>query len=137
VPGSGALVPLFFDPLDDMRDDVARALQAYEVALADVLARDLLAIVERRASDGDSADLACVLAPDLVVVVADAGLGAINAVRLAVVPFAGQAVAVALNRFDDDALHRANRDVLVADGIDVYTGVGAFADRVAAIASGS
>ncbi|MEA2842777.1 MAG: glycine C-acetyltransferase, partial [Actinomycetota bacterium] len=34
------------------------------------------------AADGDSLDLAAALHPDLVVLVADAGLGAVNAVRL-------------------------------------------------------
>ena len=55
------------------------------------------------------------LAPDVVLVVADAGLGTINAVRLDAStrspPFP---VVVALNRYDDgDDLHRANRDWLV------------------------
>ena len=66
------------------------------------------------ATDGDTVDLVRELHPDLVVLVADSGLGAINAVRLAVAPFEPLApVVVMLNRFDaDDALHRANRSWL-------------------------
>jgi dethiobiotin synthetase len=72
--------------------------------------------------DGDSVDLAHLLAPDLVVVVADAGLGTINAVRLSVAAFAGFAVVVALNRYRDEPLHRRNRELLSAvDGFDVLT----------------
>ena len=62
--------------------------------------------------DGDSVTLAHLLQPDLVVVVADAGLGTINAVRLSVDAFAGFEVVVALNRFGDDPLHHRNRDHL-------------------------
>ncbi len=44
-----------------------------------------------------------------MVIVADAGLGTINAVRLAVDAFAGLPTVVALNRFDrDDDLHGVN-----------------------------
>jgi dethiobiotin synthetase len=72
------------------------------------------------AHDGDGVDLIGGLAPDLVVVVADAGLGTINAVRTALDALrtpviAGSAgafdipVVVHLNRFDpDEDLHRRN-----------------------------
>jgi dethiobiotin synthetase len=60
------------------------------------------------AHDADNADLAARLAPDLVVLVADAGLGTISAVRLAA--SALTAPVVVLNRFDPaDDLHRRNR----------------------------
>src|SRR3954452_4634671 len=42
---------------DDLRDDVARALHDDDVAFADVLAVDVLLIVQRRARHGDAADL--------------------------------------------------------------------------------
>jgi dethiobiotin synthetase len=60
---------------------------------------------------GDTADLAALLAPDLVVLVGDAGLGTINAVRLAARPFERMApLVVVLNRWNpDDELHRRNR----------------------------
>jgi len=74
------------------------------------------------AADGDSVGLAAALAPDLVVLVADAGLGAINAVRLSAAACAGVAapLVVAVNRFDPaDDLHHRTRDWLVADGLDL------------------
>jgi dethiobiotin synthetase len=63
------------------------------------------------AGDGDNVDLARALVPDVVLLVADAGLGALNAVRLAAAPFTavGLPVVVALNRFRPDPLHGANR----------------------------
>jgi dethiobiotin synthetase len=62
------------------------------------------------ARDGDTVDLVRGLHADLVVLVADPGLGAINSVRLAVAAFESVApVVVVLNRFDPaDAVHRAN-----------------------------
>jgi dethiobiotin synthetase len=62
------------------------------------------------ADDGDNVDFARVLAPDLVLLVAEAGLGTINAVRLAAAPFQelGLPLVVALNRFGADPLHTAN-----------------------------
>lgn len=65
------------------------------------------------AADGDTVDLASRLRPDVVVLVTDAGLGTINAVRLSVAPFEGHHVVVAFNRYDDaDDLHRRNRNWL-------------------------
>jgi dethiobiotin synthetase len=63
------------------------------------------------AADGDGVDLVARLAPDRVVLVADAGLGAINAVLLASAPFAdlGLIPSVLLNRYDPELdLHRRN-----------------------------
>jgi dethiobiotin synthetase len=73
------------------------------------------------ASDGDTVTLARALDPDLVVVVADAGLGTINAVRLSVGALADHAVVVALNRFGADPLHARNLATLRADGLTVVT----------------
>jgi dethiobiotin synthetase len=65
------------------------------------------------AEDADSAQFALALEPDLVVLVADAGLGTINAVRLSVDALIGPRCVVMLNRFDAaDVLHGANRDWL-------------------------
>ena len=81
--------------------------------------------------DGDNVDLARLLAPDLVVLVADAGLGTINAVRLSVAAFAGFATVVALNRFGTDRLHQRNFEHLTTvDGFDVVTAPRALADRL-------
>jgi dethiobiotin synthetase len=72
--------------------------------------------------DGDNVELAHQLAPDVVVVIGDAGLGTINAVRLSVAAFAEFPVVVALNRFTAAPLHARNRAHLVeTDGFDVVT----------------
>ena len=64
-------------------------------------------------SDGDAVTLASVLKPDLVVLVADPGLGTVNSVLLCVDAFAPWPVIVFLNRFDaEDELHRRNLEWL-------------------------
>jgi dethiobiotin synthetase len=77
------------------------------------------------AADGDCLDFCAALAPDLIVLVADAGLGTINAVRLtakAVAPL-GLPTAVVLNRFAAASdLHRRNVEWLRGrDGLRVLT----------------
>jgi dethiobiotin synthetase len=83
------------------------------------------------ASDGDTIDLARALEPDVVVLVADAGLGAINAVRLAATPLAAWPVVVACNRYAPDGLPRRNHDFLVDAGYDLVTTPTALARRLA------
>jgi dethiobiotin synthetase len=82
------------------------------------------------AVDGDSAGLASCLAPDLVLVVADAGLGTINGVRSALDAVPSLRTAVVLNRFDTtDALHQVNAAWLSErDGATVLTDVGALVE---------
>jgi dethiobiotin synthetase len=84
------------------------------------------------AADGDNVTLASAIAPDLVLLVAEAGLGTINAVRMAVDAFAPTQVVVALNGFDeDDVVHHGNRDWLRdRDGYDVVTAPGTAAARI-------
>ena len=84
------------------------------------------------ADDGDNADLCARVAPDLVVLVADAGLGTINAVRLCLTALAGHATVVLLNRFDPlQPLHRANRAWLTErDRFRVVTSVAELLDRL-------
>jgi dethiobiotin synthetase len=73
-----------------------------------------------QASDGDATDVIVALAPDAVVLVADAGLGTINAVRQsmeALVTVTGRGegipVVVVLDRFDGHHdIHRRNREWL-------------------------
>lgn len=82
--------------------------------------------------DGDNADLAVALAADQAVLVADAGLGVISAVRLASRALAPRPTLVHLNRFDPDAeLHRRNlawlRD---RDGLMVTTDLEDLAGRL-------
>jgi len=82
-----------------------------------------------QAVDGDVVDLGCLLQPDHVVLVSDAGLGAINGVRLGIEALrtvtgsAGRpvVVSVVLNRFDpSDDLHERNLRWLVERcGLDV------------------
>ena len=70
-----------------------------------------------QASDGDSTDMVAALAPDLVVLVADAGLGTINGVRLSMDALSTAtsglprtSTAVVLDRYDGlHDLHRRNR----------------------------
>jgi dethiobiotin synthetase len=87
-------------------------------------------------------DLVSALAPDLVVLVADAGLGTINSIRLSIDALAGGVgatprvpVAVVLNRYDGNhEIHRRNRSWLVErDGYTMVTlpgGETALADMV-------
>ena len=79
-----------------------------------------------QADDGDAVALCRDLAPNLVMLVADAGLGTINAVRLSVVALVTGLVVlppllVVLNRFDPaDDLHVRNRQWLAErDGLAV------------------
>ncbi len=91
-----------------------------------------------QASDGDAVDLGRLLRPHTVLLVADAGLGTINGVRLsadALSPLVGDTAAVdhldrasprliiALNRFDEEHdLHRRNhRWLSERDGFEVVT----------------
>jgi dethiobiotin synthetase len=121
----------------------AEALGRPAFALAD-LARELaaswprppldLALVELAggprsplAQDGDGADLTHALAPEWVLLVADAGLGTLNAVRLSAGAFAARPMLVHLNRYDDaNDLHRRNRAWLgERDGFAVTTDLAA------------
>jgi dethiobiotin synthetase len=112
-------------------------------------------VLSPAAADGTSLDLAAALEPDELVLVADAGLGTINGVRLSLAAVAAHAglaatpVVVVLNRYDDtDRLHRANRAVLLADaaatgpgtrtrqGPDVVVDAGALSERWSASPAG-
>ncbi len=80
------------------------------------------------ASDGDTVDLARALGCGRAVLVADAGLGAINSVRLCVETLHGFATLVILNRYDETSeLHRRNRAWLESAGYPVATSVGGLA----------
>lgn len=85
------------------------------------------------AADADSAGLARALAPDVIVLVADPGLGALNAVRLSARALPGRPV-VLLNRYDPgDATHAANAAWLRhRDGLSVVHEVGAVVGALAA-----
>jgi dethiobiotin synthetase len=89
-----------------------------------------------QAFDGDAISLIEELQPDLVLVVADAGLGTINSIRLTLDALdRGSHVAtpiVVLNRFDPaDELHRRNRDWLVENlDVEVMASVPAVMTRI-------
>jgi dethiobiotin synthetase len=87
------------------------------------------------AVDGDTRDLIDALAPDAVILVADAGLGTINAVRLSTAALGDHPLVVALNRFDPgDDLHRRNRDWLSGRcGLDVAETPTALVERFVAL----
>jgi dethiobiotin synthetase len=84
------------------------------------------------ADDGDTVSLCHALHPDLVVLVADAGLGTINAVLTSVAPLSDHRVVVLLNRYDaGDDLHRRNLDWLEARcGMDILIDVDDLAARL-------
>ena len=74
------------------------------------------------ASDGDTVAFAEALRPDVVVLVAPAGLGAINDVRLSAGALAAWPVIVFLNYFDpDDIACVRNAAFLRRDGLEVAT----------------
>jgi dethiobiotin synthetase len=88
------------------------------------------------ATDGDGIDLTFSLHPEAVVLVADAGLGTINAVRLCVDtfrPIDDDAIVVVLNRYDPtDDLHVRNADWLSDRlGYDVVTDLDELTSRLA------
>jgi dethiobiotin synthetase len=85
------------------------------------------------ADDGDTVALAHALAAERVVVVADAGLGTINAVRLTVAALSSWTPVIALNRYDErDGLHDANRAWLAErDGFTVVTSPAQLANELA------
>lgn len=86
------------------------------------------------AADGDNVDLARAVQAHGVVLVADAGLGTINAVLTNLAAFdASVPVVVALNRFDtSDELHRLNRAYLARAAVDTVIAPAGLADRLAA-----
>ena len=93
------------------------------------------------AQDADCLDLCRALEPDVVILVADAGLGTISAVRLAVDALGatgtpgGNRVVVVLNRYDVSVeVHRRNRAWLAdRDGLRVVVTPGGEADLAALV----
>jgi len=64
--------------------------------------------------DADSVDLIQRLRPDRILLIADAGLGTLNAVRVSLASIEPLLATVLLNRFDaSNELHRLNREWLV------------------------
>ena len=83
------------------------------------------------AADGSNLDLIERLDPSTVVVVAEAGLGAIHSVLACVLPLAGHRTLVFLNRFDPaDEVQQLNLQWLRDGGWTVDTRVEDLADRI-------
>lgn len=82
--------------------------------------------------DGDTVALIEALGADRVVLVADAGLGTINVVRLSMAALAGWPTVVHLNHYQAECdLHVRNRAWLSdRDGFDVTVSVSDLADRI-------
>ena len=114
--------------------DLAAETSARTPADALVLVESAGGVRSPLAADGDTVTLADALRPALVVLVADAGLGTINAVHLSTDALAGHRVVVFLNRFDArDDLHVRNRDWLATRaGLEIVTDPEAL-ERVAAV----
>lgn len=80
------------------------------------------------AHDADNLAFIERLAPDQIVLVADAGLGTLNAVRLCLRALQGLATTVFLNRFEQgNELHRRNQQWLLRDGVRVSVDIGTLA----------
>jgi dethiobiotin synthetase len=84
------------------------------------------------AIDGDTVDLCARLDPDVVVLVSDAELGAINGVRTAAACLGGRRLLVYLNRYlaDEDVQLRNRQWLAERDGFRVLTDPLGLADAV-------
>jgi dethiobiotin synthetase len=122
------------------RPPIKIAELAAEVAFADGIDVGLVetagGVRSPLAHDGDTVDLIAHLKPDAVILVADAGLGTINAVLLSFAALAPVPVHVIVNRFHaGDRLHIANRTWLSERfGLDVSIEIDSLAERVAPLA---
>lgn len=111
--------------VEDLASEISWPLPAPDLAMVETAG----GVRSPLASNGDAITLIEILQPDVVLLVADAGLGTINDVRLSLDAIdRGAHVAtpiVVLNRFDPaDELHRRNRDWLTANlDVDVLASV--------------
>lgn len=111
--------------LEDLASEIQWPLPAPNVAFVETVG----GVRSPMASNGDAISLIELLQPDIVLLVADAGLGTINNVTLSLEAInSGAHVAtpvVVLNRFDpSDDIHRRNRDWLTSHlDVDVLSSV--------------
>ncbi len=99
----------------DLADEVHWPDQAIDVGLVETAG----GVRSPLAADGDGVSLSVALNPDVVVLVADAGLGTLNMVQLTVAALDAVTapLVVVLNRFDPSSdLHARNRAWLAAHG---------------------
>ncbi|MCU1396308.1 MAG: hypothetical protein JWM34_4736 [Ilumatobacteraceae bacterium] len=81
--------------------------------------------------DADSAEFVALLRPDRILLVADAGLGTVNAIRLSTGVLDADRCLVYLNRYDDSDLHRRNREWLTTrDGYTTAIDVDSIGDWI-------
>jgi dethiobiotin synthetase len=98
----------------DLADEMAWPGQPVDVGVVEMAG----GVRSPQAADGDTTDLVAAILPEVVVLVADAGLGTINSVRLsmdalATVERPGVRTVVVLDRFaGNHEIHRRNRDWL-------------------------
>ncbi|HXQ43020.1 MAG TPA: dethiobiotin synthase [Acidimicrobiales bacterium] len=131
--------------LSDLVSELTWPARAVDVGLVETAG----GVRSPQAGDGDVVDLASLIGADRLVLVADAGLGTINMVRLSLAALDDVAgdrrhrrpPFVVLNRFDPTSdLHRRNlewlrqRDAVCAT--EAATGLGSLADRLAATVPG-
>ena len=116
-------------------DDLVRETRAAAPPGALVLVETAGGVRSPIAADGDCAAFVDALGPRLVVLVADAGLGTINLVRLSREALGGQHVVVFLNRFDAGTdLHvRNGRWLRARESLDVVTDIEALTSRIEAL----
>ncbi len=90
------------------------------------------------ATDGDTVELIRQLAPDLVVLVGDAGLGVINSIRLCIAAMEPIRPVVVLNRFDySQELHLRNLTWLRnVDGVDPLISIKALTSQLLQVLEG-
>jgi len=114
--------------------DLTSEVATHSLGDAIVLVESAGGVRSPLAADGDTVALADALRPALVVLVADAGLGTINAVRLSSDALAAHRVVVHLNRYaTGDELHRRKHEWLVTrEGLEVVTDPEALASVVVA-----
>jgi len=127
--------------LDDLVSELAWPAERVDLGVVELAG----GVRSPQAADGDATHLTARLRPDAVVLVSDAGLGTINAVRLSVAALAGvtegtgapaaEPLLVVLDRFDEGLeLHRRNREWLAGrDGHRVLVVPGDEAELVDAL----
>jgi len=113
-PVAAAFLGLPPPSLDELLGELSWPAEAVAVGLVETVGGPRSPLAE----DADSAGLAGALGADLHVLVAHAGLGAINAVRLCA-PLVPVPLVVFLNHFDGGDLHDRNRRWLQSEGHDV------------------
>ena len=98
----------------DLVDELAWPIDPVDIGVVETAG----GVRSPQAADGDVCDMVAALGPDLVVLVADAGLGTINSIRLTMDALTGSIggipVVVVLNRYDGHhEIHRRNHEWLI------------------------